>query len=325
MVNHDSRILITGGDGFIGSHLALYLQGLGYENIFPCPKTAEANLNVSAAVGYAFEWANPDCVIHLASKNSGLHNNIKYPAGIMHENLDMGLKVFEEARLYNVKKFIMAGDMSCYSPQSPVPFKEEDMWMGEAHISKRFYSHAKRILMEYNGAMSSQFDWCGINLIFSDVYGVGNKWNPLAGNIIPVAISQVALAQDEDRPLELSGDKNLTRDFIHVNDVCRAIELCVSKQDQPIGFNVGSGVGTTLEQLHEKIAHLMGYTGITWSEGESYLPKKAVLSNKLINKTLGWKPIMDIDSGLKELVLHQRTQMGVGRFTRDSLGMNHLI
>ena len=138
MVNHDSRILITGGDGFIGSHLALYLQGLGYKNIFPCPKTAEANLNVSAAVGYAFEWANPDCVIHLASKNSGLHNNIKYPAGIMHENLDMGLKVFEESRLYNVKKFIMAGDMSCYSPQSPVPFKEEDMWMGEAHISKRF-------------------------------------------------------------------------------------------------------------------------------------------------------------------------------------------
>ena len=107
MVNHDSRILITGGDGFIGSHLALYLQGLGYENIFPCPKTAEANLNVSAAVGYAFEWANPDCVIHLASKNSGLHNNIKYPAGIMHENLDMGLRRHVDGRSPHLKKILL--------------------------------------------------------------------------------------------------------------------------------------------------------------------------------------------------------------------------
>lgn len=325
MVNKDSNILLTGASGFLGGYVSDWLIAAGYENVYTAEgSTKGLDLRDEATIGWLLDWAKPDCVIHLASRNSGLQNNARYPAGIMYENLTMSLKLLEESRQSGVKKFIMAGDMCCYSDQVPSPFRETDLWMGRSHISKRFYGHTKRILMDFNTALSNQFDWCGINLIFSDIYGIGDKWNPLYGKIIPSAISNIMAAKDEDRELNIFGSPKAERDFINVADAANAILLCVEKQNEPNIYNVGSGKSTNIGDLHEMIAKASGYEKeIIWNEEEIKGPPKRALNIQRIKNDLGWEPIVNLETGLTSLVKWHNEHLKIGYVPEDTLSLSH--
>jgi|TARA_R110000765_G_scaffold64510_2_gene125338 GDP-L-fucose synthase len=326
MVNKDSSILITGASGFLGNYVSDWLTAAGYENIHTASGIRDdLDLTDSATAGWLLDWSKPECIIHLASKNSGLANNTKYPAGIMYENLSMSLNLFEEARQHNVKKFIFAGDICSYPDNTPSPFRETDLWRGSPPTSKRFYAQSKRILMEFNTAMSYQYeDWCGINLIFSDIYGIGDKWNPLYGKIIPSAITHVSAAKEEDRDLEIFGSTRVERDFINVADAANAIVLCVEKQNKPTTFNVSNGKSVKIKDMHNLIAKAVGYEKeIIWHPSKVEKPIQRALDISKIKKDLGWSPVVDFEESLVELVKWHDVNLEIGYVPQDTLALSH--
>jgi len=326
MINKDSSILVTGASGFLGGYVSDWLAAAGYENIHTVGGLKESlDLTNSATVGWLLDWAKPECIIHLASKNSGLKNNNIYPAGIMYENFIMSLNLFEEARQYPVKKFILAGDICSYPDNAPPPFRETDLWLGSAPVSKRFYAHSRRMLMEFNTAMSIQYgDWCGINLVFSDIYGIGDKWNPLYGKIIPTAITNVAAAKKEDRNLEILGSRKAERDFINVADAANAILLCVEKQNKPTTFNVSNGKSIKITKLHDLVAKAAGYEKeIIWHPSKAKGPLQRSLDISKIKKELGWNPVVDFENSLTELVEWHSNNLRLDYIPKDTLALSH--
>ena len=142
-------VLITGGRGFLGKRLYQLLNYSGYEKVVAMGGTNDGvDLGEEAVVGWMFDNYNPDVVIHLAARVGGIGANMKYPGGFLYENLNMGVKVIEEARQHGCKKFILAGTVCSYPKNCPVPFKEDDLWNGYPEETNAPYGIAKKTLME---------------------------------------------------------------------------------------------------------------------------------------------------------------------------------
>ena len=179
--------------------------------------------------------------------------------------------------------------------------------------------------MEFNTAMSYQYgDWCGINLIFSDIYGIGDKWNPLHGKTIPTAITNIAAAKQEDRDLEILGSTRIERDFINVADAANAIVLCVEKQNEPTTFNVSNGKSVKIRDVHDLIAKAAGYEKeIIWHPSKIEKPLQRALDISKIKKELGWNPVVDFESSLVELVEWHNNNLTIGYVPEDTLALSH--
>lgn len=296
------RVLVTGGNGFLGKHLVSAIEKLYFADL-TYPTSKEADLRNLSDINKLLERSKPDIVIHAAAVCGGIEANRRRPADFFHDNAIMGIQLIDACRKASVKKFVCLGTICAYPNLTPVPFKEEDIWNGYPESTNAPYGLAKKMLLVQLQAYRDQYGFNGIYLLPVNMYGPGDNFDLITSHVIPALIRKMIEAKDrEDDSITLWGTGKASREFLYVEDcVIGILKACESYNDgKPV--NLGAGFSITIKDLAEMIAKEVGFTGtIKW---DSSKPDGQPLRQLNVSKAkeFGFSASTPFDVGIRKTI-----------------------
>jgi len=297
------RVLVTGGNGFLGRHLVGRLRTLGCASI-SAPPRAEYDLRSLDAVIRLYTDTRPTIVIHLASIVGGIGANRARPAEFFYDNLVMGTQLLDQAWRVGVPKFVAIGTVCAYPKFAPVPFREDDLWNGYPEETNAPYGLAKKMLLVQSQAYRQQHGYNSIFLLPVNLYGPGDNFDPGTSHVIPALIRKCLEAVDQgaDR-IEVWGDGTPTREFLYVEDAAEAIVLASERYNSSEPVNVGSGEERSIADLAMRVASCAGFTGrIEWDPSKPNGQPRRKLDTSRARERFGFEAHTRFDEGLKRTV-----------------------
>jgi GDP-L-fucose synthase len=254
------RILVTGGGGFLGSHLVDRLRDQGVDPFVA--RRAEYDLTRREDAERLFADARPELVFHLAAEVGGIGANRANPGRYWYANLVMGAHMLELARQHGLSKLVVAGTVCAYPKLAPVPFREDDLWDGFPEETNAPYGVAKKSILVGAQAYREQY---GVNTIFllpANLYGPRDNFHPTDAHVVADLIRKMTAGAEE---IVLWGDGSPTREFLYVEDCVDGFALAAEKYDGREPVNLGAGKEISIRELAALIADLTGFAGeITW-------------------------------------------------------------
>ncbi len=297
------KILLTGGNGFLGSFVKkeLLKRGVKEKNIF-IPDLPDFDLREKRICQQVVK--NQDIVIHLAGKVGGIGFNRKKPGELFFDNLIMGVQLMEEARKTRVKKFVAVGTVCCYPKFTPTPFKEKYLWDGYPEETNAPYGLAKKMLLVQAQAYRQQYGFNAIFLLPVNLYGPGDSFDPKRSHAIPALIKKVADAKRKKQNyIEVWGDGSASREFLYVEDAARGIVLATEKYNKSEPVNLGSGAEISIKDLVKTMCRLMNFQGkIKWDKTKPNGQPRRRLDVSRAKKEFGFKAKIDFERGLKKTI-----------------------
>ena len=234
------KALVTGGSGFLGSHLVERLEREGHEIVVP--RSADYDLTHEDAAARLFRDTAPEIVFHLAALAGGIGANRAEPGRFWHANLLMGAHVLEQSRLAGVRKLVLLGTICSYPKHTPVPFEEAELWNGYPEETNAPYGIAKKTLLVGAHAYREQYGVNTIYLLPVNLYGPRDNFNLETSHVIPALIRRMIEAQERGEPeVVLWGDGSPTREFLYVEDCADGIALAAERYDGAEPVNLGAG------------------------------------------------------------------------------------
>lgn len=302
-VSKESRILVTGGTGFLGSYVVSKLRGAGYGHVIIADQK-DYDLVQAEDVKKAYRDAKPDIVIHMAAAVGGIGANRENPGKFFYDNLMMGVQMIEEARHHSVAKVVIIGTICCYPKNTPVPFKEEDLWNGYPEETNAPYGIAKKALLVQSEAYRQQYGLNSIFLMPLNLYGPGDNFNPASSHVVPALIKKCFDAVDhgEDRVV-VWGTGKATRGFLYVEDCADAIILAMERYNKSEPVNIGTESEISMKDLSHLIAKLTGFKGkIEWDVSMPDGQPRRSLDVTKAYKEFGFRAKMGFEQGLKNTI-----------------------
>lgn len=294
------KILVTGGNGFLGTHLIQNLidkRGVATKYI-TSPSSKQLNLvnwnDCKKAV------KNIDIVIHLAAQVGGIGLNKEKPGELFYNNLIMGAQLMEAARLEGVEKFVALGTICAYPKFTPTPFKEKDLWMGYPEETNAPYGLAKKMQLVQAQAYRQQYGFNAIYLLPVNLYGEGDNFNPESSHVIPALIRKIAQAKNQNlKAIDVWGTGKATREFLYVKDAAEGILLATERYDKSDPVNLGSGKDISIKNLISLICRLMKYSGkIHWDKTKPDGQPKRKLDTSKAKKEFKFTSKISFEVGL---------------------------
>lgn len=297
------RIIVTGGAGFLGTHLVKKLKQSGCKNIF-IPKIEDYDLVKMEDVKRMYKDSKPDMVIHLAAVVGGIGANRENPGKFFYDNLMMGVQLMEAARQNGIKKFVALGTICCYPKFTSVPFKEEDLWNGYPEETNAPYGLAKKMLLVQSQAYRQQYGFNSVFLMPVNLYGPGDNFNPQSSHVIPALIKKCFDAVKENKDeIVVWGTGKATREFLYVEDCAEGIILATEKYNKPDPVNLGAGFEISIKYLVELIAKLTDFKGkIVWDSTKPDGQSRRCLDTTKAEKEFGFKNKTSFENGLKKTI-----------------------
>jgi GDP-L-fucose synthase len=297
------RVLVTGGAGFLGSHLVSELNAKRCAEIV-VPRSREFDLVDRDAVRRLYREARPDLVFHLAARVGGIGANEQNPGKYFHDNLMMGVHVLEEGRQQGIPKIVMAGTICSYPKFTPIPFREEELWNGYPEETNAPYGVAKKALLVMAQAYREQYGQNAIVLLPVNLYGPRDNFDLGSSHVIPAMIRKCVEAKMRGEPrVVLWGDGTPTREFLYVEDCARALILGAERYDGPAPINVGAGFEISMRELASRIAALTGYGGdLHWDTTRPNGQPRRCLDTARAEHLLGFKAQVGLADGLQRTV-----------------------
>ena len=299
-----SKILLTGGYGFVGTKVyeELVKNGAEPKNIFR-PRSKELDLRMAENARKAIK--NKDIVIHLAANVGGIGYNRKFPGSLFYDNAIMGINLIEESRKAKIKKFVQVGTVCSY-PKFPdhIPFIEEDLWKGYPEETNAPYGLAKLILLEMIGAYRRQYNFNGIFLLPTNLYGPNDNFNPKSSHVIPALIKKFVEAKEKkEKEVMVWGTGKASREFLYVDDAARAIVLATLRYEKSEPINIGSSNEITIKKLVTMISKIVGFKGkIVWDKTKPDGQPRRKLNVIKAKKEFGFVSKIDFKTGLKKTI-----------------------
>jgi GDP-L-fucose synthase len=314
------RITVTGGKGFLGTHLVQKLRKeRGYSDVF-IADLPEYDLRVLKDIQRMSNEQGPQIVIHLAAVVGGIGANRENPGRFFYDNAIIGIQLMHEVYLRKIEKFVALGTICCYPKFTPVPFKEEDLWDGYPEETNAPYGLAKKMLLVQSQAYGQQYGFNSIFLMPVNLYGPGDNFNPNTSHVIPALIKKIIDAmggkefafqrmQEQrtpdkpDQPIIVWGSGKASREFIYVEDATEAIIRATEKYDKPDPVNIGAGFEISIKNLIELIAKVTKFNGeIIWDSNKPDGQPRRMLDTSKAEIGFGFKAKMPFDEGLKKTI-----------------------
>src|SRR5246500_5678885 len=263
--SQDTRILVTGGAGFLGRFVIEELARAGFRDI-AAPRSSEYDLRQPQAIASLMRDVRPQTIIHLAAVVGGIGANRENAGRFFYDNLMMGVQLMEEARLGGVEKFVAVGTVCAYPKFTPVPFREEDLWIGYPEETNAPYGLAKKMLLVQAQAYRQQYGFNAVYLLPVNLYGPRDSFDPARSHVIPALIKKcIDAVESGATKIEVWGTGSASREFLYVEDCARAIVLATEQYDKSGPVNIGAGLEIRIRDLVTLVARLTGFRGeIVW-------------------------------------------------------------
>jgi GDP-L-fucose synthase len=294
------KVTVTGGAGFLGKPTVALLDELGAE--VTTIRSAEFDLRDRAACFEALSGAQ--VVIHLAANVGGIGYNRRNPGPLAHDNLAMGLNVFEACRELGVEKLAAACSVCAYPKFTPVPFSEADIWDGYPEESNAPYGLAKKMLLVLSDSYRRQYELDSCAPVMANLYGPGDNFDLEDSHVIAAMIHKYVVAAERgDEEVVLWGTGQPTREFLYVDDAARALVLCAERLEVSEPVNIGTGRETSIRELAETISELAGFEGETvWDDSRPDGQPKRYLDTQRARELIGFEAEMPLDEGLRRTI-----------------------
>ena len=297
------RICITGGAGFLGTHLQAQLRKRGAKELF-IPTYPEYDLVKSEDITRLYEDSKPDVVIHLAAKVGGIGANREKPGEFFYDNLMMGVQLLHQAWQCGIEKFVAIGTICAYPKYTPIPFKEEELWNGYPEETNAPYGLAKKMLLVQSQSYRQQYGYNSIFLLPVNLYGPGDNFNPASSHVIPALIKKCVDAREAgETEIVAWGDGSPTREFIYVEDAAEAITLATALYNDSEPVNIGSSFEISIKDLTELVAKLTGFTGVIhWDTSKPNGQPRRKLDTSRAKEYFAFESHTDFEAGLKRTI-----------------------
>lgn len=297
----NKRILITGGSGFLGSWLVSYLKREDPKSI-TVPRSASCDLRDVKNIREVIK--GQDVVVHLAANVGGIGYNQKHPAELFYDNAIMGIQLIHESWRAGVEKIVLIGTVCSYPANTPVPFKEKDIWSGYPEPTNAAYGLAKKMLLVQAQAYRRQYGLNAVYLIPVNIYGPGDHFEEEKSHVIPAIIRKVYEAKiSQKKELTVWGTGRPTREFFYVKDTARGILLATERYNKPDPINLGGSEEVTIKSLIETIARLMDFRGkIVWDASKPDGQMRRKLDTMKAKREFGFVAQTSLRQGLIETI-----------------------
>ena len=297
-----SRVLVTGGGGFVGARLAARRRADG-NDVVGARRRADDQTTMEETARL-FDDAEPELVFHLAAEVGGIGANRANPGRYWYANLMMGAHVLEQARIHSTPKLVIAGTVCAYPKHTPVPFHEDDLWNGYPEETNAPYGVAKKAILVGAQAYRAQY---GVNAVFllpANLYGPGDNFHPTNAHVIPDLIRKMV---DADGEIVLWGDGSPTREFLYVDDLVEGLVLVAERYDGDEPVNLGTGAEISIRELAELVADVTGFSGgIVWDTSMPNGQPRRRLDTSRAKELFGFEAHTPLREGLERTVAWYR-------------------
>jgi GDP-L-fucose synthase len=299
-MNRNDKIFVAGHNGLVGSAVVRKLRSLGYYNIITASKKDLDLTSYDALNGFMY-LHKPDYVFLCAAKVGGIGENEKYPADFIYTNLCIQNNVLHLSHLHEVKKLLFLGSSCIYPKHCEQPMNEDCLLSGKLEPTNSAYAMAKITGIEMCKAYRKQYGCNYIAVMPTNLYGPNDDFNLENSHVLPALIRKFHEAKQLDVPsVYMWGTGNAKREFLHVDDLSDALVFLMKNYDNGDILNIGYGNDVSILELATLVKNIIGYKGnLIWDSSKpDGTPRKLLDSSKINN--LGWKPLIDLNIGIKE-------------------------
>jgi len=299
-----TRVLVTGGGGFLGSHLVERLEANGHD-VFVA-RRQDYDLTHEREAARLFDDAQPELVFHLAAEVGGIGANRANPGRYWYANLQMGVNILEQSRLHDVRKLVISGTVCAYPKFTLVPFREDELWNGYPEETNAPYGIAKKTLLVGAQSYREQYGLNSIFLLPTNLYGPRDNFDLETSHVIPALIRKMLESPDE---VVLWGDGSPTREYLYVEDCAAGFVLAADRYDGAEPVNLGTGVETSIRETAELVAEIIGFEGrITWDPSMPNGQPRRSLDASRAKELFGFEARTTLRNGLEKTVAWYREQ-----------------
>jgi GDP-L-fucose synthase len=300
-MDNDSKILVAGANGMVGSAIVRNLREKGHQVIIKGTRNT-VDFTDQEATDRFFQLAKPEYVFVAAAKVGGIMANNDYKADFLTQNLRIQTNIIESSHRWGVKKLLFLGSSCIYPKFATQPITEDQLMTGVLEPTNDAYAIAKIAGIMMCNAYRQQHGFNAISLMPTNLYGPNDNFDLESSHVLPAMIAKFhgAMSHSEYYEVKLWGDGSAMREFLHVDDLAEACYVCMQKYDEEGHINVGTGEDITIKQLAETIADVVGYDrSINWDTTKpNGTPRKVLNVDKM--KSLGWEPKIGLREGIEK-------------------------
>lgn len=292
-------VYVAGHRGLVGSAVCRYLRSQGFTHVIG-RTSSDLDLRDRNATFTFFEQTRPAVVIDAAARVGGILANSTYPADFLSDNLRIQLNVIDASVASGVERLLFLGSSCIYPKLAPQPIREDSLLTGHLEPTNDAYAIAKIAGIMHVQAVRRQFGMPYISAMPTNLYGPGDNYDLQSSHVLPALIRRFheALESGADQ-VTLWGTGSPRREFLHVDDLARAVLHLLETYDDPQTINVGTGSDIAIRDLAATVATIVGYTGqIAWDTSKPDGTPRKVLDVTRILDT-GWRPQISLEQGIR--------------------------